>query len=201
MSIHIVDGVLPQSLNRLICEKRWGNTAPEDREYPDNEEFMRHCIREDTLAGCDCCFDIFSEQVRDEALITLSDIDSVDWQQQVYYLDPDAYKRIESGLVPDYGMPEISDSTLMSFGIPAVLKLDGMPVYILWFMPLWTSNGCDLVMVNLWVQRKVPRMTTRFGIEVADYQFGIDPRFDERIYQLLVSSGKITLPKKENEGD
>lgn len=196
LTIHLVDSVLPVGLTTKICESRWEKLSHREQKMLDKGDFIKNCLRIDTVSGCDCCFDMYSPKVRTKPVITLNDIDSVDWNKQIFYFNPSKFRQIVTDLVPNYGLPESSDSMLTNFGIPCVLKLDNKPKYIIWFILQGSSNGCDLVIAHL------PRLygdgvvTTRFGIKVADYVFGNDPRFDDDIYKILKENRKLTQHNK-----
>ncbi len=191
ITIHVADHVLPRSLSEKICESRWEALPGAEKASFSKEEFIRSCLLTEPVAGCDCCFDIFSTKVRREPAITLEDIDSVNWDDQTYYLNPARMPEILARLVPDYGLPETATDPPAVFGIPAVLKIYGRPAYAIWFIPAGSSFGCDIVLAHLPAPGAGGKFTTRFGIGPAGYSSGADPRMNDGLFRVLREGGKL----------
>lgn len=196
LTIHLVDSVLPIGLTKKICELRWEKLSLIEKNTIRKISFLKKCLRTDTTEGCDCCFDMYSGKVRIDPIITLKNIDSVDWEKQQYFINPNDYPLIRKGFVPKYGFTEYADTALVKFGIPCVLKIDNKPKYIIWFVLPGSSQGCDIVLAQFPKLNGGSVIMTKFGIPVANYVYGDDPRYNLEVLNTLKENKKLTQHNK-----
>lgn len=176
LSIHLVDSTLAIRIDSLNCIAKYNKLPKKVRKKTNYLQFIENCKRKDRVIGCDCCFDINKEQINKEPVITNKDIDSINWEKQIFYINQSRIILIQNQI---FGTG--NNKPLAAYGVPAVLKINDEPIYVLWFFPKGSSLACDRVHAHFYKNG----MYTRFGIDVANYVFGKDPRYVDCIKDAL----------------
>jgi len=119
-------------------------------------------------SSCQYCFDPTKEDLFESPLLTDSDIESFDWNNQQIKLSKT-------------GLKKISDLEIPLKGLPVVFVLNGEIIYGFWFWNMVSSFGCDRVFTYPKLDFKI-----KFGLP-PDNAYGNDPRFDQRLKNYLTN--------------
>jgi|JI10StandDraft_1071094.scaffolds.fasta_scaffold290224_2 hypothetical protein len=118
-------------------------------------------------SDCRCCFDIDKAELSSSPLISAKDIMYFDWTQQRIELTKACRAKLSGLKIP-------------MRGIPAVMTVNGKPIYELWFWNESSSFACE-------------RACTfpQFDFEIVfgfpeRYKRGSDPRFNDELKASLI---------------
>ena len=142
----------------------------------DEKEFGIYLLKDTALTTSDAKeLPLTSLQVQDSPIISMNDVETYNWAEQIITLTPEAFER--------FG--KVGEKVKSTFGLPFVVVVEEIRIYLGNIYPSYSSylhEDLPSVAVAPFTEMKISR---------APDKSLADQRMDERIYQIMKTKNKI----------